>query len=365
MINIQGVKLVTGERKNIVIENSQIKQISEKPIQGGEMIHVPENVYVSPGWIDLHTHAFPKFQPYCSHPDEIGYKTGVTTVVDAGSSGADTIHELYDIANECITNVLAFINISRIGLEVRNELANLDDISFEGINEACKKYPDFIVGMKARMSASVVGSNGIKPLESAREFSTRLHKPLMVHIGSAPPSLEDIVSLLKKGDIITHCFHEKEGNNIFYDGGILKPAVEAAMNRGVYLDVGHGTSSFSFHMARKAKEMDVFFDSISTDIYDQNRKYGPVYNMATTLTKFLALGYDLKEVIRSVTEVPANILHKPILGKLAPGKVADLTFFTIEQAETTLIDSVGNILVSPVRIKPYAVIIGGEYYECE
>ncbi|WP_284140495.1 amidohydrolase/deacetylase family metallohydrolase [Virgibacillus sp. LDC-1] len=364
MLNIRGAKLINGKQCNIVIKDGYIQDVTEDDVFGGDVILVPEDVFVSPGWIDLHTHAFPKFEPYCAHPDTIGYKSGVTTVVDAGSCGADNIQDLYELAQDCKTRVFSFLNISRIGLQVLNELADLSTISSEKIYESFQKYPDLLVGLKARMSGSVIGENGLTPLHMARACAVTLHKPVMVHIGSAPPKLKDILEVLEKGDIVTHCFNEKEGNNIFMDDPILHDALQRAIKRGVYLDVGHGTSSFSFHTAQRAKQANIPFETISTDIYDFNRMHGPVYDMATTLNKFLALGFSLEEVIRRVTEKPARVLNQPQLGSLKKGSVADLTFFKVEHTPIDLIDSMGNTMHVSMQIKPYAVLLGGEYIVC-
>ncbi|MBU5465739.1 amidohydrolase/deacetylase family metallohydrolase [Virgibacillus sp. MSJ-26] len=361
---IKNAMFINGTKYNIIIEGDKILEITDRNPVVENIISVPDGVYVSPGWIDLHTHSFPKYEPYCSHPDDIGYKTGVTTVVDAGSSGANDIDEFHNMAKKSITRVLSFINISSVGLKVRNELADLSLISLRAIEKAFAKYPNMIVGLKARMSASVIGMNGTTPLKLGKQISRKLNKPLMVHIGSAPPKLIDILPYLERGDIITHCFNEKENNHIFSDQLNVNQKLFEAIERGVYLDIGHGTSSFSYHIAKKAKTENISFHSISTDIYEKNQFNGPVYDMATTLSKFLGLGYSLEKVIHSVTTCPAEIINKKAIGRLEAGALADLTFFTIDKEDTILEDSVGRELNIEKRIKPYAVMIGGKFYEC-
>lgn len=365
MLNISGASLLNNKKCNIKIKDGYIHSVTSLDKYDGDAISVPEGVYVSPGWIDLHTHAYPRFEPYCSHPDKIGYKSGVTTVVDAGTCGANNIEHLCKIAKNSKTSVFSFLNIAQNGLEVRNELANLKNISWEKIRDSFQAYPDLLVGLKVRMSKSVVGENGLEPLKIARKYGELLNKPLMVHIGSSPPKLTDILDLVEKGDVITHCFHEKEGNTIFNHEQMIHPSLYQAVRRGIYLDVGHGTSSFSFHIAQQAKAKHLPFHSISTDIYEKNRLHGPVYDMATTLNKFLALGYRLEEVIQKVTEMPATILQKPELGSLAKGTVADLTFFTVEKEQLELEDTYGKKFTTVKRIKPYAVTLGGEYIVCD
>ena len=361
---IKNVMLLDGKKIKIVIEDDKIQAIGTDVEEVGEIIMLPDGVYVSPGWIDLHTHAFPKFEPYCAYPDDIGFLSGVTTVVDAGSCGAYDIDEFYTLIKTCITRVFSFLNISTVGLRIRNELADLGHISRSEIKHALEKYPDFIVGLKARMSKSVVGDNGIKPLQLAKSYSRDFKKPVMVHIGSVPPKLEEILACLDQGDIITHCYHNKKNNHIFSDETLIENALKHAKERGVYLDVGHGTSSFSFQIAQRAFEEKIDFDSISTDIYDKNRLQGPVYNMATTLTKFLTIGYSLEKVISAVTDVPAEAIGKQELASFSEGTIADFTFFKLEKNKQILVDSVGGKIHANEKITPVAVMIGGVYYEC-
>ncbi|MEI3606200.1 amidohydrolase/deacetylase family metallohydrolase [Pseudogracilibacillus sp. SE30717A] len=361
---IKNARLSNDQKVDIIIKNGKILDVVSDWTGLGEIIQLPKNVYVSSGWIDLHTHSYPKYKPYCAYPDDIGFKTGVTTVVDAGSCGANDIDEFYFLSKKCITRVYSFLNVSSVGLKIRNELADMSMLSLEAVLQANEKYSTFIVGLKARVSASVVGENGTLPLEVAKKFSKQINKPLMVHIGSTPPKLVDIVSLLEPGDIITHCYNEKINNHIFSDNGLTKNSIKEAIERGVYLDIGHGTSSFSYPVAQQAKKENINFHSISTDIYEWNKINGPVYNMATTLSKFLALGYSLEKVIHSVTEMPAKIINKRDIGVIQKGALADFTFFTIENKEVILEDSIGNEILAEKQIKPYAVMIGGNYYEC-
>src|SRR5699024_499410 len=185
------------------------------------------------------------FDPYGDDLDEIGYKTGVTTVVDAGSTGADRVDDLFRNSENSRTNLLAFLNISRIGLKQVDELSCLDWLDEEKLQKAIKDHKDSIVGMKARMSKSVVGANGLGPLKIARRFAENTGLSLMVHIGSGPPDIRNIVDLLQQNDVVTHFLNGK-ANNLFDSEG--KPLLELveAVNRGVHLDVGHGNASFSF-----------------------------------------------------------------------------------------------------------------------
>ena len=144
------------------------------------------------------------------------------------------------------------MNISHIGLQRIDELSSLEWIDPEKAAKAVLTYPDLIIGLKARISKSVVKDNGVEPLRLARKLSGKTSLPLMVHIGSGPPPIEEVLELLQKDDIITHYLNGK-ANNLFDSDGKPIPALIEAIARGVHLDVGHGTASFSFLVAEYAK----------------------------------------------------------------------------------------------------------------
>lgn len=360
---LHNVKHMSGECLDIVIEDGKIVDLTSAGSGHGKHVLDYSGVYVSSGWIDLHVHAFPDFDPYGDEIDEIGIKQGVTTIVDAGSCGADRISDLVASRERAQTNLFAFLNISRIGLQRVDELSNMAWIDQEKAVQAVKQYKDIIVGLKARISKSVVRDCGIEPLLAARALSHKTSLPLMVHIGSGPPSIEDILSLLEKKDIITHYLNGKE-NNLFDEDGNPLHVLTKAIKRGVHLDVGHGTASFSFKVAEAAKQHHIGLDTISTDIYRGNRLNGPVYSMSHVLSKFLYLGYPLEEVIAAVTAHAANWLDKPELGRIQIGDVANLTLFTVQNEQTTLVDSEGDKRITDQIIQAKGVVVNGSLIKC-
>ncbi|WP_182200196.1 amidohydrolase/deacetylase family metallohydrolase [Paraliobacillus salinarum] len=361
---LRNVRTTDEKVIDLVIANNNIVEIAPPNTgKADRIIDFNQTVYISSGWIDLHVHAFPEFNPYGDEIDEIGYKLGVTTIVDAGSTGADRIHDLYTYSKTAKTNVFAFLNISKIGLQRIDELSDLSWLNEEELLTTAKKYQDFIVGLKARISNSVVGENGLKPLELARKFSKSTKLPLMVHIGSGPPDISEVLKLLKEKDVITHYLHGKR-NNLFNNFGEPLPCLLEARKRGVHLDVGHGNASFSFRTAEDAKKYGIPFDTISTDIYRKNRLQGPVYSLADTLTKFLCLGYSLKDVIDAVTVNAATWLGRPALGRIATGDLANLTLFSVEEKPIKLTDSEGIERFYNKQIEVKGVVINGEFIEC-
>ncbi|CAM4124008.1 amidohydrolase/deacetylase family metallohydrolase [Paenibacillus alkaliterrae] len=361
---LHNLKRVSGESIDIVVENGSIAQVTEAGLAFGHRMTDCSGVYVSSGWIDLHVHAFPDFDPYGDDIDEIGIKQGVTTIVDAGSCGADRIADLAATREYARTKMFAFLNVSRIGLARVDELSNLEWIDTKKAVQAVQDFSGFIVGLKARISRSVVRDSGLEPLRIARSLSVQTSLPLMVHIGSGPPGIEEVIPLLENKDIITHYLNGKS-NNLFDEEGKPLQALLDAIGRGVHLDVGHGTASFSFKAAEAAKRRHIRINTISTDIYRGNRLNGPVYSMAHVLTKFLYLGYSLEEVISAVTTRAAEWLEKPELGRIRVGDAANLTLFTVRNEPIALLDSEGEQRIAEKRIEAKGVVINGEFIECE
>lgn len=360
---LRNLKLISEEPVDIVIQNGRIAEVAAAGQGSGTRVWEGAGAYVSSGWIDLHVHAVPALDPYGDEIDEIGVKQGVTTIVDAGSCGADRIGELAASRAKAKTNVLAFLNISHIGLQRIDELSDMQWIDAQKAVQAVRAYPDLIVGLKARISKSVVRDSGIEPLRRARALSLETGLPLMVHIGSGPPDIREVIPLLERGDIITHYLNGK-ANNLFDAEGKPLAVLTDAVARGVHLDVGHGTASFSFKAAEAAKRHGIRFDTISTDIYRGNRINGPVFSMARVLTKFLYLGYPLAEVIAGVTTHAADWLGKPELGRIQAGDPANLTLFTLSSEPTALVDSEGDERTAECTIETKGAVVNGEFFEC-
>lgn len=361
---LSNVRITDGRMADIVLDGGCIAELAP-PGQGQAERRLDcTGLYVSSGWIDMHVHAFPEFNPYGDEIDEIGIRQGVTTIVDAGSCGADRIGELAASARSSRTNLLAFLNISRIGLARIDELSRLEWIDAERVAEAVRAHPDLIVGLKARISGSVVKENGIQPLRMARSLSGALTLPLMVHIGSGPPDITEVIPLLEKNDVLTHYLNGKH-NNLFDAAGKPLPVLTEAISRGVHLDVGHGTASFSFRVAEAARRHGIAPDTISSDIYRGNRLNGPVYSLANVMSKFLHLGYSLQEVVDAVTVRAADWLNRPELGRIRPGESANLTLFAVEDGPVPLTDSEGAVLTASHSIHPKGVVIHGQYAACE
>ncbi|MCX8582141.1 amidohydrolase/deacetylase family metallohydrolase [Gilliamella sp. B3482] len=354
---IKNAKLINDSVTDIAINHGKIVEIGKDITAPSErMLDLKSQHYISAGWIDSHTHCFARSPIYHDEPDLIGVKAGVTTVVDAGSVGALDIDEFYDLAMQAKTHVYSFLNISKIGLIRQNELADMQDVDVALFDKSLAKYPHFIIGIKVRMSRSVVGDNGILPLIKAKEMQKKTGLPLMIHVGNNPPELDEIAELLTKGDIITHCFNGKP-NQIFDKQNNLRDSIKRAIERGVILDIGHGGESFSFAVAERAKCLDVYPNTISSDIYSKNRLQGPVFSLANVMSKLICLGYSKTRIIDSVTKNAAQILHLKNKGEIAIGYDADLTIFDVRKQTVLFTDSEGDVRECHEQFVPLASIV--------
>lgn len=362
---IKNGKLINEEKVEVAIKDGVILNV-DTVIESSakEVLDLAGEHYLSAGWIDDHVHCYEKMTLYYDFPDEIGVTKGVTTVIDAGTTGAENISDFYELTKGVKTNVYALVNISKWGIVEQDELADLTKIQAKLVRDRLAELPQFIVGIKARMSKTVVGENGITPLELAKDIQRdNGGLPLMIHIGSAPPELQEVLALLSEGDVLTHCFNGKPNGILDKDTDRIKDFAKAAYEKGIVFDIGHGTDSFNFHVAETALKEGIKATSISTDIYHRNRENGPVYDLATTMEKLRVVGYSWEEILDKVTAVPAKYFHLEKKGRLAAGFDADLTIFDLAEGEKTLTDSNGFTRVTNELIKPVKTIIGGAMYD--
>ncbi|KPA06147.1 amidohydrolase/deacetylase family metallohydrolase [Pantoea agglomerans] len=362
---IRGARLSDEQVVDIALQDGRIAAIGKVQGNAQHERDLAGRYYLSAGWIDSHVHCYPKSPIYHDEADAIGVAHGVTTVVDAGSTGAEHIDDFYRLTRAAQTQVYALINIARTGIVTQNELADMTQIDGEAVQQAVARLPDFIVGLKARISSSVVGKNGVQPLIKAKAIQQETGGlPLMVHIGNNPPNLDQIADLLTTGDIITHCFNGKP-NRILTPQGELKAAVKQAIARGVKLDVGHGSASFSFEVARAAIAQGILPDTISSDIYCRNRLAGPVHNLAHVMSKFFSVGMTLPQVIDCVTVNAAAGLRLQRKGQLKVGYDADLTVFSVKEETRPFIDSEGEQVAGEKHLVPLAAVVAGTWIATE
>ncbi|MFS0780405.1 amidohydrolase/deacetylase family metallohydrolase [Bacillus sp. 1P06AnD] len=344
---------------DIGIENGKIVKASTLAGRNPDYINAEGN-YIAPGFIDMHVHIFENWTEFGLSADTIGVKQGVTTLVDAGSAGFAGYRQFRtEVIDKSKTEVLSFLNLSKKGLcEGYSELANMDDLmDVEEWLDILSREAS-IVGIKARMSGSVVKENGIKPLYHARRLADQTAVPIMVHIGNPPPALKEILPCLKKGDIVTHAFHGKPGG-IMQEDGTMAVEAESALSRGVHFDLGHGEASFSYRTMERYLENYRTAFTISTDLHKRNREK-PVGSLMDTMTKLLSFGFSVEEVVRRVTFLPAKALGLTEQGTMKEGTCADLTIFSVKEKEVFLHDAEGASRRMNKIIEPFMTIVKGE-----
>jgi dihydroorotase len=322
---------------------------------------------VSPGMIDLHVHVFWGVSHFGIEPDPHCIAKGVTTAMDAGSAGADNFPGFRKYVIEVsATRLFAQLNISSQGMLTR-EIGELDDIRYASVPKAVEmieKHRDVILGVKVRLTKnSIVSENaGIRPLHLAREAADAVGLPIMVHPQAAwCDSLDDILAVMRERDILTHCFHGSDCGVLDGDGNV-RQSVRDAMERGVIFDVGHGAGSFNWNVAERALAQNAAPQTISSDLHVYNVN-GPVYDLATTVSKFLHLGMSLDDAIGKVTATPAQAIQMSNeIGTLAVGAWGDAVVFKLQEGNFELRDSHGQVRIGKQNLVPTTVVRAGKTF---
>jgi dihydroorotase len=324
--------------------------------------------YVVPGLIDFHVHVFPGVSHFGIDADPSCLARGVTSVLDFGTAGGlifDGFRQF--VIDNVQTRVFALLHIAGQGLISSpgtlpglGELHDLRYCNVENVERVVNANRDVIAGIKIRCTANLAenGRNEAEGLELARQAADRVGLPLVVHSPDSSLSIEHVLSRMKGGDVLTHCFHGKACGLVDAELKLL-PAAKEALDRGVLLDVGHGFGSFDFHVARALLEQGVLPHFISSDIHYYNW-HGPVFDLVTTMDKFLHLGMELPDVIRRTTALPASFLKRETeLGTLQVGAFADITVLDLQSGEFPLIDAAGRTELGIVRLEPTHVFRSG------
>lgn len=289
--------------------------------------------YVTPGLVDLHTHVYWGVTYWGIEADPVAARTGVTTWLDVGSSGGYTFPGFREyVAQPSRSRIYALLNLSSIGLVAPTwELANPDYLDVDLATGIVERNRDLVLGIKARIDSRTTRGTGILPMQKARELADRVDLPLMTHISTSPPSIHEVAEYLRPGDILTHCFTGQDMRIIGPDGTI-DPQIKALKDQGLILDVGHGTGSFSYEVAEAMLDQGIPPDVISSDIH-QMAIQGPMFDLPTTLSKFINLGMPLSDVIACATVNAARAIRLDDLGTLGVGAPADIALFRLEEGE--------------------------------
>lgn len=383
--------LTQAQKYNIVIKGghiidpkNNIDEISDIAVKDGKIVRIAKNIdekegiqvvntrglYVTPGLIDIHVHVFNGTNldqqymngPSAIPPDGFTFRVGVTTIVDAGCAGWRTFPEFkkqtIDIAQ---TRVLAFLNIVGEGMRGGPFEQNQKDMDPKLTAECVLKNTNDIVGIKL---AHYSGRDWM-PVKLAVEAGKQSNTPVMVDLGGALPALSLdtlFMQIFRPGDIFTHCFAQLGSGReslVDVESGNVRPLTWTARKKGIIYDVGYGGISFAYSQAVPAIKAGLYPDAISTDLHIGSMN-GAMKDMLTTMSKFLALGMDLKSVIYASTWKPAQIINRKELGSLSVGSEADIAILNIRTGKFGLFDYTGYKIEADKKLECEMTIRAGK-----
>ena len=321
-------------KRDVAISQGKIAAVAaDIPASQAQKVVDVSGLYVTPGLVDIHCHLYATSGMAGAWagdnsvlPDGFSFRTGVTTMVDAGSSGWRNFEDFRNrVIDRAKTRVFAMLNIVGLGMITDDIEQNMHDMDPKATAEMARKHKDVVVGIK---SAHYQGREWVS-VERAVEAGTLANIPVMVDFGyflPERPYYQLVTEKLRPGDISTHMFR----GPVPYVGkdGKLLSYLREARKRGVKFDVGHGGGSFVFRNAAPSVQQGFYPDSISTDLHTGSMN-GAMMDMVTTMSKLLVLGEPLKEVIRESTVNPANEIKHPELGHLTVGAVADIAVLNL------------------------------------
>lgn len=348
---------------DVAIQGTRIAKVApDIPAAQAARVANAQGLYVVPGLIDIHAHVYAGTGVRALtgdssvYPDGFSFRTGVTTLVDAGSSGWRNFEDFRQrVIDRAQTRVLAFVNIVGNGMSPAGE----DDNSEMQASQAAaiaKKHKDIVVGFKTAHYAG----EGWPSVDGALNAGKETGLPIMVDFGyiTLNRNLRTLLGdKMRAGDIYTHCYSGHRGE--LGEDGKTNPAFIAGRKRGVFFDVGHGGGSFYWNIASPLTEQGFWPDSISTDLHTGSMNAG-MKDMANVMSKFLTLGAKLDDIIKWSTWNPAKQIHRPDLGHLDEGAEADIAILGLETGKFGFIDSAGAVRSGDKRIVAEVTVRAGK-----
>ncbi len=356
------------DKLDVAISGDKIATVAKdiSPAESQQVVDARDKI-VTPGLIDLHCHVYEGVLRIGIDPDVAGVKQGVTTVVDAGSAGQANFGGFPKyVIPSARTTIFCFLHLDSQGLlSARGigrspEMREWGDINAGAIAATIKSNRDVIKGIKLRMVGDLITNAGLEVVKMAKKFGL----PIMVHIGDPQGQIpltftQEFLPLMEPGDILSHVFTSHRGGILRPDGTVL-PELKEAMERGVVLDIAQGTFNLSFAVARKSMAQGILPTTLSTDLSTLSLT-GPVYGMTVVMSKFMALGLELKQIIEMSTINPARALSvEDRWGSLKPGTDADISILELLSGTWKLEDSVGKTITATKLIAPSMTIKSGQ-----
>ena len=352
---------------DVAFSGGAVAAIGDRLDTTGADVRDVGGMIVTPGLIDLHTHVYWGGTSLGIDAEDFARRSAVTTCVDTGSAGPGNFAGFRKhVIEPSRIRILPYLHVSFAGIYgfstkvMVGEGHDIRLLAARDCVEVVNANRDLIVGIKVRLGRTASGTAGIVPLDVALDVADQTGLPMMVHIDEPPPSYEAVVDRLRPGDVLTHCY--RPFPNAPVDGrGKVKPALVAARQRGVLFDIGHGMGSFSWTTARAMLDQGFPPDTISSDVHALCID-GPAYDQVTTLSKFLALGMPLGDVIAASTVAAARTLNRPELGTLKPGSVGDASVLSLDEGSFPLEDVRGQVVTAERRLFARGVVVGGRWW---
>jgi len=353
---------------DVVFGEGRVKAVGRDAPHGRDAeVRDAKGLIVTPGLIDLHTHVYWGGTSVGVDATMLARRSGTTTFVDAGTAGpGNFLGFRRHVIEPAPVRILPYLNVSFAGIfafsasVMVGECADIRLLDLRECRKVAEEHRDLVVGIKVRVGNKAGGTSGVAPLDMALEVAEAVGLPVMCHLDFPPPSRRDVVSRLRKGDVLTHCFRPFPNSPAAPEGGVREEIV-AARERGVIFDIGHGQGSFGFGTARAMLAAGFLPDVISSDVHSLSID-GPAFDLLHTLSKFLVLGVPLPQVIKAGTLAPAAAIKRPELGTFKPGSVGDATLISIEEGEFIYHDVLAEPLKGNKKLAARGVVLGGKWW---
>ncbi|GJE15045.1 amidohydrolase/deacetylase family metallohydrolase [Methylobacterium longum] len=337
------------------------------PAGPGTQVRDMAGAIVTPGLIDLHTHVYWGGTSLGIDADDFCRTSGVTTSVDTGSAGPGNFAGFRShVIERSQARILAYLHVSFAGIFGFSKtimVGESEDPRLMAPREAvevAEANRDVIVGIKVRVGRHASGDQGTAPLDIALQVAEETGLPLMAHIDEPPPSYEQVLAMLRPGDVLTHAFRPFPNSPVTAQGAV-KPALREARARGVLFDIGHGKGSFAFRTARAMLAGGFLPDTISSDVH-QLCIEGPAFDQVTTMSKMLCLGMSLTDVVAASTVNAAVALKRMEYGTLKVGALGDATVLAVRDGAFDYVDTRGETLTGAQRITAEGVVLKGRWW---
>lgn len=355
------------EIADIAFKDGKVAEIGrDLPRAGAEVVDVKRKI-VTPGLIDLHTHVYWGGTSLGVDAAEIAKKSGTATFVDAGSSGPGNFHGFRrHVIEPSPVRIIPILNLSHAGIfafsatVMVGECADLRLLDPRDCVRVIEANRDLIVGVKVRVGRTAGGNSGIAPLDMAIEVASEVGLPVMAHLDHPPPSRLEVLSRLRRGDILTHCFRPFPNAPVAPDGRV-REEVGAARERGVVFDIGHGGGSFGFRTAEGMLAAGFLPDVISSDVHQLSIN-GPAFDQIMTMSKLLSLGMSLTDVIRASTIAPARAVGRADIGHFGVGAAGDASIIDLAEGSFDYRDVLGETRQGRQRLSAAGLVIAGKMF---